>query len=199
MLSLLLYRLRQYAGFSQREAYAVPVLLLLIISSWILPFLIHRYWATPQDEQAAKASHTAFITASTLAKAIAAHTATLEELQQIAGIGPARAGKLVQYRRQLGGFVHTGQYAELGFPSEVVTALQAQLTITEDFTPRKINVNVATKPLLAAHPYISYYQAKIIVAYVAQHGPLQDVERLGELHGISEEEMARMLPYLSAS
>ncbi len=199
MLSRFFHRLRQYAGFSQREAYAVPILLLLIITSWMFPILIHRHWPTLQNEEVPKAAHTAFITAPMPPKAIVAHLATLEELQQIVGIGPARARKLLQYRTQLGGFVHAGQYAELGFPSEVVTSLQAQLTIAANFTPRQINVNGATKPQLAAHPYITYQQAKIMVAYVEQHGPLQDVEHLRELYGISQEEMARMLPYLSVS
>lgn len=101
--------------------------------------------------------------------------------QQLPGIGAYRAQQIVRFREKLGGFVSPAQVAETrGLPDSVFQKIQGQLRL-ETSLFRKINLNTATVAEFNAHPYFSFKQGQLIVAYREQHGAfarVQDLEKI---------------------
>lgn len=120
------------------------------------------------------------------------------ELLKLYGIGPVFAGRLVKFREALGGFVAIDQVGEMyGLPPETFAGIQDNLYIADTFKPEFIRINTATEEELAKHPYISYAQAKVLVAYRQQHGPFQQKEDLLKIHTFNEALLKKLAPYLT--
>jgi DNA uptake protein ComE-like DNA-binding protein len=120
------------------------------------------------------------------------------QLQQLKGIGPVLARRIVKYREALGGFVSRGQLAEVyGLDSAVVRHINERCFLVSDFIPRQININEATEGQLAAHPYISKAVARAIVTYRFQHGRYAAVDQLAAVRLITEETYQKVKPYLT--
>ena len=62
---------------------------------------------------------------------------------------------------------------------------------------RRINVNKAGFKEILRHPYISYEQTKALVNYRDKHQSIASIEVLYMLEEFSEDDIARLLPYLS--
>lgn len=93
------------------------------------------------------------------------NTADTTELQQLYGIGPAFARRIVKYRSLLGGFVRKEQLMEVyGMTEDRYQAIADHVTVDLGRVVR-INPNVATVDELRRHPYLDYYQAKAIVQF----------------------------------
>ncbi len=127
------------------------------------------------------------------------NTATPDDWQQLPGIGAGRANQIVRYREKLGGFVQVDQVGEtFGMPDSIFQNIRAYLQLNES-SIQKINLNTATEAILDAHPYISFKQAKMIVAYRDQHGAYARAEDIRRIAAFSDSEwLARVLPYLTA-
>ncbi|MFK7807930.1 MAG: helix-hairpin-helix domain-containing protein [Saprospiraceae bacterium] len=121
--------------------------------------------------------------------------ATPEEWQQLRGIGPTYAKRITKFRDKLGGFVNINQVAETyGLHDSTFQKIQPFLE-TSDLL-QKIALNESDVKTLAAHPYISYQIAKVIVAYRQQHGAFKRVEDLKEIVVLEEEVFLKIAPYL---
>lgn len=59
-----------------------------------------------------------------------------------------------------------------------------------------VNVNTATLEELDALPGIGPSKAKAIIEYREEHGPFTDVKQLGEVSGIGEKTLEKLLPYI---
>jgi competence protein ComEA len=59
-----------------------------------------------------------------------------------------------------------------------------------------VNVNTATIEELDALPGIGPSKAKAIIEYREEHGPFTDVKQLGEVSGIGEKTLEKLLPYI---
>jgi competence protein ComEA len=120
------------------------------------------------------------------------------QFQSIYGIGPTLAKRIVKYREGLGGFVNNEQLKEVyGLDSTVVSKLLKASFLTEDFTPRKININIAEESMLSAHPYFSKKIAKTIVTYRFQHGKFQSVDDLRRIETLDKKVLDKIYPYLT--
>ena len=89
------------------------------------------------------------------------------ELKKIPGIGIGIAQAIVAYRNRLGGFYDVAQLQELKW---VTSDIQRWFKV-ENCPIHRINANKASLDRLRAHPYINYYQARVMVAE-------KDLERL---------------------
>ncbi|WP_194777293.1 ComEA family DNA-binding protein [Pararhodonellum marinum] len=118
-------------------------------------------------------------------------------LQVVSGIGATLAGRIVKYRENLGGFVRKEQLLEVyGLEQEVAMRVVDRFA----FVPSnisKIKINESEVAELAKHPYITYGEAKVIVAYRKQHGPYDQADDLLKIRILSEDWVNRLKPYLS--
>ena len=100
------------------------------------------------------------------------------ELQDLPGIGPYYAKKIVEYREQLGGYHSTSQLLEIWkFESELYDKISPFISCSN--TNKKLDINKASLEELKAHPYISYGISNSIVKMRAQSRfkTIEDVKR----------------------
>lgn len=117
---------------------------------------------------------------------------------RVFGIGPVLAGRIVKYRHLLGGFVAWNQlYQVYGLDTATIAEIQKRFFIDEHFTPRKININVASEQDLAAHPLISRFMARAIISYRLQHGNYGHIDDLRKIVLIKEQDFESVKPYLT--
>lgn len=117
-------------------------------------------------------------------------------LQIVPGIGPGTAGRIVKYREQLGGFHSKAQLLEVyGLKEETLAALWDFFEF-DSVVSRKIRVNTAGLEEFAAHPYISYGAAKVLVAYRNQHGSFTSTDDLKKIKIFKEVWIQSLTPYL---
>lgn len=118
--------------------------------------------------------------------------------QQLPGIGAYRAQQIVRFREKLGGFVSPAQVAEThGLPDSIFQKIQGRLRLE---TPlfRRLNLNTATVAEFNAHPYFSFKQGQLIVAYREQHGPFAHVQDLEKIAAFADRAwLNRVAAYLA--
>lgn len=119
-------------------------------------------------------------------------TADTTQLRTVPGIGPYYARRIVDYGNQLGGYISLSQLDEIdGFPSDAKSFFTLSTT-----TPRRMNINALSLNELRRHPYINFYQARAIVDYRRQYGPIADLHDLHLLPDFPPEAIERLLPYV---
>lgn len=114
------------------------------------------------------------------------------ELKKIPGIGSGIARMIVGYRKQLGGFYRIEQLAELHLNVDV---LRPWLSVRSNETQR-INLNKASVERLNAHPYLNFYQAKVIVEHRKKRGNLSRLQQLKLYEEFTPKDFERMAPYV---
>lgn len=120
-----------------------------------------------------------------------------DELQEIPGIGPFYAEKIILYRKELGGYVDVHQLTEIWkFDEEKLVAISSYVELGD--TPlTKLNINTATVDELKKHPYISYSVANSIVKMRIQIESFETLEELKESKLINDELFQKIKTYLS--
>lgn len=137
------------------------------------------------------------INPKTKAIKVAVNSAEEYELQYIKGIGPSFAGRIVKYRNLLGGFYSLNQLKEVyGIDDELFDRIKDQIEINGPV--KKIPLNQPDPPYFS-HPYLTKLQAKIIRAYIIQHGPINEPQELLKIKIISQETIDKIKPYLPQS
>ena len=112
-------------------------------------------------------------------------------LLTLPGIGPFFAGKMVQYRTQLGGYSSLEQLMEIyHFDEEKFTGLQDLITCSE---PEGFALWTLSEADLAKHPYISRSEAHGIVLFRTHHAPSEcTVEALRKAGVLSPDHAAAL-------
>ncbi len=119
------------------------------------------------------------------------------QLLSLPGIGPTFAGRILKYRKKLGGFFKAEQLLEVyGFDQERLANISAYLVIS-GADIQKLAVNKATFKELLAHPYFKYEQVKVLVNYREKIGPIKNISNLSQLEHFSAKDVERLAPYLS--
>ena len=126
------------------------------------------------------------------------NAATVEDWQQIRGVGPGWAKRIVNFREKLGGFTSAAQVGEtFGLPDSVFQKMLPQMQANTSVF-RRININSATLDELKKHPYLSSFQATILFNYRQQHGNYTDFASMKKVKaGFKDEDWKRLEPYLS--
>ena len=123
------------------------------------------------------------------------NTATPEQFQQLRGIGPYYAKRIVTFRRALGGFTSVEQIGETyDLPDSVFQKIRPALQLHQP--AQKIDVNTADAETLKGHPYLRWRQAKAIVNYRTQHGPFESATEFAVMREALGADYERILPYL---
>ena len=121
------------------------------------------------------------------------NSADTVELKKIPGIGSGIAGSIVRYRERLGGFCSLGQLEEL----KHVTPDLLKWFKLENNSVRKVEINKAGLDKLRAHPYINFYQAKVIVEHRRKKGPIKSLSQLALYEEFTEKDLNRLSAYIS--
>ncbi len=120
------------------------------------------------------------------------NTADTTSLKMIPGIGSATARKIIAYRTRLGGYYTTAQLEEI---RQLPDSLLKWFQIIE--TPQRVLlINRFNAEQLAAHPYLNFYQAKVIVEYRRKHGNLHSLKELSLYEEFSPSDLERLTPYV---
>lgn len=121
------------------------------------------------------------------------------DLKRIPGIGSYYAAAIVNYRRQLGGYVSLSQLQELGERYDIDNLPEniGDWFTLEPGTCHTIDVNKATLKQLKEHPYIGYYRAKAIMDLRKSEGKIINLRQLSFLDAFSAEDITRLEPYLT--
>ena len=104
------------------------------------------------------------------------------ELKKIPGIGS----------RLLGGFYQIEQLGEIRLKAE---KLRSWFSVDAGKIHR-ININKASVERMMHHPYISYYQAKVIAEYRKKKGKVRDLKQLMLYEEFTPADFERMAPYV---
>jgi len=122
---------------------------------------------------------------------------TAADLRKIRGIGPVLSGRIVEYRKLLGGFIVAEQVMEVyGIEDSLFNAIASQLFVDKSII-YKININKAPAHKFSKHPYINWNIANAIVNYRDQHGSYIALEDIKNTDVVSDELLEKILPYLA--
>ena len=122
------------------------------------------------------------------------------QLKKIYGIGSKLSQRIIKYRSLLGGFVNMDQLYEVYYlDSQIVDIIKKEFFISNKFMPSKINLDSATLDNLAKHPYLSFQDAKLIIAYRSQHGNIHNPEDLLRIPVFDKMKLKKLAPYLRIS
>lgn len=117
-------------------------------------------------------------------------------LTRVSGIGPKSAEQIVKYRELLGGYYKVEQISEL----EVVTEENFRRILPQIWCDsaeiKKININFASPKSLERHPYLSNRMLRRIINKRELKGGWSTIREMIEDDIFSEEEAARIAPYL---
>ena len=118
-------------------------------------------------------------------------------LCRLPGIGNKLASRIIHFRDRLGGFYSIDQISETyGLPDTTFNKIKSFLTLGSRSLVT-INVNEADVDRLRQHPYISWSMARALVQYRDQHGPFKSVEELSKISVFGNDQLKRLIPYLS--
>ena len=161
------------------------------LPSWMIKNILHyRY-------KQGKFRHPEDLQRDTLVKylpgtVISLNSADTTELKKIPGIGSSIARMIVNYRERLGGFFRIEQLQEIHLKAE---KLRPWFSIDTHQT-RRINVNKAGMERMMHHPYINYYQAKVIIEYRKKKGFLKSLKQLSLYEEFTPIDLERLEPYI---
>ena len=117
-------------------------------------------------------------------------------LQIVPGIGPALASRIIKYREVMGGFHRKNQLTELfGLKEVTINGIWEYFDFEQKIT-RRIPINTCSIEELAKHPYITYQEAKVLIAFRNQHGPYEKSSDLLQIKIFKKEWIDQISPYL---
>lgn len=122
--------------------------------------------------------------------------ASVDDLDQLPGIGPGYANKIINWRNKLGGFHSLDQIgATYNLPDSVFQKIKSYIQFNT--APEKLHINLCDEKALSKHFYINAKQAKIIIAYRNNHGPFKNEEDLIKVGALDNQWIKQVSPYLA--
>jgi competence ComEA-like helix-hairpin-helix protein len=125
------------------------------------------------------------------------NTASVEDLENLKGIGPFFAKQIIKYRDRLGGFSSKEQILEVWkMTIETYDKLIPQIEIDKSKI-RKLKINDVTPEELKNHPYLNWNQVNSIIKMRAQRTKFNNINEIQESKLIDAETFEKLIPYLS--
>lgn len=125
------------------------------------------------------------------------NSADTADLKSIPGIGSYYAKQIVELKENLGGFSSFEQLLEIyKIRDQTLDNLNRYTTIDTSLIKR-ININKCDLKQLGRHPYLTWQQARIIIAYRDQHGDFNSIEEILKTEVIPDSVYVKIAPYLS--
>lgn len=121
--------------------------------------------------------------------------ASHDDWLQLPGIGEGWARRIERYRDNLGGFASVQQVAETqGLPDSVFQKARPYLQVAAPEI-HTLNLNTATREELSRHPYVTDFQARMIVSYRERNGPFRSPDDLVKIPEAKVAWVEQMRPY----
>lgn len=118
------------------------------------------------------------------------------ELQQLKGIGPSFARRIVAYRNKLGGYLECKQLLEVwGFDTSLYNLISENVFLTKD-SLRLIDINTVTFKEMLKHPYFPYGLTRAVILYRQKHKMFRTVDELKSVEGVTDSVFRRIRPYV---
>ena len=118
------------------------------------------------------------------------------DLQQIYGIGPVLASRIIKYRELLGGYVSKEQLLEVYGIDKVLFLSFMDKIIIDSTLIQKLNLNQADLKTLYRYPYLSPWQAKAIISYKEIIGSFKDIREVEKYGLVPHDVFLKIKPYL---
>jgi DNA uptake protein ComE-like DNA-binding protein len=114
------------------------------------------------------------------------NTADSVALIKLYRIGPSLAGKIINYRNKLGGFLYLNQLTEIwGFDEDILYDLQGKIKVDASKTKR-LNLNNVDLETLKQHPYYKFKLSQAIINYRLQHGNFKSMLDLRNIRIVND-------------
>lgn len=126
-----------------------------------------------------------------LGSTIDLNEADTTELKKIPGIGSRIAQMIVNYRNRLGGYYQIEQLEEIHLTAE---KLRPWFTISRKTI--RINLNKASLERLMKHPYINFYQAKVLIEFRKKNGTINSLKQLTLFEEFTSADIERINHYI---
>ncbi|NVO19258.1 MAG: helix-hairpin-helix domain-containing protein [Bacteroidetes bacterium] len=124
------------------------------------------------------------------------NSADTTALQELKGIGPAFARRIVKYRDLLGGYYKVEQLLEVyGFDQERYRLIAPDCNVGKG-PIRLMNLNTVSTADLRKHPYLNYSLAKAIVDARITRGHYNSIDELKMIPQITDELFEKIHNYL---
>lgn len=125
------------------------------------------------------------------------NSVTVEELQQVNGIGEKLSARIVNYRNSLGGFRGDLQlYDVYGLSPEVVERVLQRFEVKTKHVD-KLDLNEVTLMQLTELPYFNYEQARGVIKYREDVGEIKNMMELEQIRNFPIEKIDRIALYLT--
>lgn len=112
-------------------------------------------------------------------------------LKRIPGIGTSYARMIINYRERLGGYVRVEQLLELEQLPDRITRW-----FCVSGSPQPLLINKLSVAQLKRHPYLNFYQARVVVEHRRKYGPLRSLDELSLYAEFSPADLDRLRPYV---
>lgn len=122
------------------------------------------------------------------------NSADTTELKKIPGIGSFLARKIVTMRLRLGGFHSVEQLQEVS--PRLSPDLYRWFVIETPHSPG-IFINKEGVDRLRDHPYLNFYQARVVVEHRKKYGAIKSLQELALYPEFTSEDLERLKPYVS--
>jgi competence ComEA-like helix-hairpin-helix protein len=124
------------------------------------------------------------------------NTADSAALIAVSGIGNVLAVRILDYRERLGGYARAEQLREIpGMTDENYRRIIAQITV-DSCEIRKIDINFASPQVVGRHPYMTPEGLRRLLKNRQLKGGWRSVEELVNENILTQEQAARLGPYL---
>ena len=118
------------------------------------------------------------------------------ELQQLRGIGPGFARRIVYYRERLRGYCDKCQVLEVaGMDTARYRMIEKNLTVNPD-SIHPLDLNTVTFKELLHHPYFPFAVTKNIMIYRQKNKNFKNLAELRNIQGINDSVFRKMIIYL---
>lgn len=132
-------------------------------------------------------------------KVVEINQADSAAFESLPGIGPSLAGRIIKFRKLLGGFYNTGQIRETyGLRDSTYKRIRPYLKV-DPLSVYKLDINQADYESLRRHPYIHAKIAHAIVNQRNKKGFYSQLEELRQLRPVTDSIYRRIVPYLKIS
>jgi hypothetical protein len=117
-------------------------------------------------------------------------------LLKLPGIGPVFAGRIVKYRRLLGGYSRLEQLSEIYGMRQETLDLVTQYLVLDTTALEKLMLNKCEFRDLLRHPYLEYEDVKALVHYIDLEGEIRSYVEIRDNGLLADSTLDRIAPYL---